>query len=363
MRWISSLADLVHRVLCLYTLLVYALCYWVFSSHWVAGFVMMSLPLALLLHFLIVVGGALIGARKNAFISLVMLVIAYPFWSRTYVFGKNNDENAADFRLLNYNVHQLGFQVRNEGESSLLSHEGLQWIRDVDAEILCMQEFYQEIKKGVDLVGALENIGYKHYLVVDHQPNQKPKNKRGLAIFSKYRIFNAHQEVFDGQNGLLKGDIRIGNDTITIINVHLQSMTLNLRDLLEQRKVNGIKTESQKTFARIKYGFEQRDVQIRILEDLVKQAKYPVIVCGDFNEVPYSYSYGRLSKLLKNSFESGGKGFGFSYNRLPYFIRIDNQFYDSNKIKLNNFETIRTVNFSDHFPLMGDYSLIQKPID
>jgi len=360
MRWISSLADLVHRVLCLYTLLIYALCYWVFSSHWVAGFLMMTLPLLLVLHLVIVVFGGILGARKNMVISLIMLLIAYPFWIRTIGFGKSENETPTDFRVINYNIHQLGYQVKNDGETPLISPEGLNWLKEMDAGILCFQEFLQEKPNGYDMIDALNKMGYQHFMIMHNKLNRKPKKEKGLAIFSRYKIVSADQEGFGGQNGIMKADIVIGDDTITVINAHLQSMTLNLRSILEQKEVEHIRLESQDALRRIKKGFERRDEQFNILELWVRESKYPVIVCGDFNEIPYSYTYGRLSKILKNSFEAGGKGFGFSYRRLPYFIRIDNQFYDPDKISLNRFETVRTANFSDHYPLIGDYALKRK---
>jgi endonuclease/exonuclease/phosphatase family metal-dependent hydrolase len=81
-----------------------------------------------------------------------------------------------------------------------------------------------------------------------------------------------------------------------------------------------------------------------------------VILTGDLNDMPYSYSYQKLKKYLHSSFENGGRGFGFTFNGRMFFLRIDNQFY-SEGVTLNEFETHRNVKYTDHFPISADYSL------
>ncbi len=287
--------------------------------------------------------------------SLVMLLISFPFWARTYRFGDSSEGSDENLRLLSYNVHKLGVGVKAQGEKSLISPDGIEWLKNLNPDVMCFQEAYQSSGRGPDLVEALRKIGYNQFVIVDQPVNRKPGTKNGLFIFSRYKLRNARLKVFDGQNGMLRCDVIAGADTLTIINVHLQSMTLNLRELVEQRQMEGLKKESRKTVSRIKSGFEKRNDQIRSLEEWIEEARHPVIVCGDFNETPYSYGYGRISKLLVNSFESGGSGFGFTFRNLPYFIRIDNQFYDPDKIELAAFKTLRGVNFSDHRPLVSDY--------
>jgi len=91
------------------------------------------------------------------------------------------------------------------------------------------------------------------------------------------------------------------------------------------------------------------------LMTFIMNSPYKIMVCGDFNEVPYSYVYNQISSILNNAFEIAGKGFGFSYNgNILSFLRIDNQFFDS-RIKILNFETVYSCKASKHFPILGDY--------
>lgn len=354
---IGKLASLVHNLFCGFTLLTYALCFWPVVSHWLVGFMTMSLPVLVLIHVILLFLLNLVGARGMMLKSFFVLLLSFPFWSRTFQSGNAGNEASGAFRVLSYNVHQFGVMSKPGGEKSLLTDQGIAWLKEKDADLLCFQETYHLTNSATDPVSVMKKLGYRHFVFLGGKINEKPRAGTGLAFFSKNKLINMQKVAFEGQNGLLKVDVVTEKDTVTVINVHFQSMTLNLDELSEQRKMDGIKSESKKTFARMKHGFLRRNEQIQKLEELVNDSRHPVIVCGDFNETPYSYPYGRLSRVLRNSFEEGGSGFGFTFRNLPYFIRIDHQFYDANKIGLVDFFTDREANFSDHRPIIAGYDL------
>jgi len=76
----------------------------------------------------------------------------------------------------------------------------------------------------------------------------------------------------------------------------------------------------------------------------------------DFNETPYSYNYFKLKKHFFNTFEEAGNGFGFSFNSLIFFLRIDHQFYNS-EIEVLNYRIDRSMAISDHYPTRGFYRM------
>ena len=90
----------------------------------------------------------------------------------------------------------------------------------------------------------------------------------------------------------------------------------------------------------------------------MQQSPYPVIVCGDFNDPPSSYTYKRISYNLKDGFVESGSGVAKTYKGLIPLLRIDYILF-SKKFRSEQFQTIRQ-NLSDHFPVMSKLSIPAK---
>ena len=82
------------------------------------------------------------------------------------------------------------------------------------------------------------------------------------------------------------------------------------------------------------------------------QSKYPVIVCGDFNDVPNSYAYSTIGKGLKNAFAEKGTGIGRTFVSISPTLRIDNIFVDK-RFTVEQYVRIKR-NLSDHYAISAD---------
>jgi endonuclease/exonuclease/phosphatase family metal-dependent hydrolase len=102
---------------------------------------------------------------------------------------------------------------------------------------------------------------------------------------------------------------------------------------------------------RLKNGFVLRALQSQVVKDYINRSPYPVIVIGDFNDTPVSYSYRKIRKGLNDSFVKSGYGAGFTYRGNYPPNRIDYILYD-NKLVSINFE-ITKVKYSDHYPIIA----------
>ena len=87
----------------------------------------------------------------------------------------------------------------------------------------------------------------------------------------------------------------------------------------------------------------------------MNNSPHPLILMGDLNEIPYSYTYFKLGENYENAFENAGRGFGFTYNRILFFLRIDHIF-SSEKLKAVQFRTHREVDYSDHYPVSATFT-------
>ena len=109
---------------------------------------------------------------------------------------------------------------------------------------------------------------------------------------------------------------------------------------------------------KLKKAFVLRAGQVDILADHLASCRYPVILCGDFNDTPSSYTYRRLTKKLNDTYIEQGKGlFGATYGgRLPSF-RID-YILHTGTFRADDYYKY-PVDLSDHFPITA--TLVKKP--
>jgi endonuclease/exonuclease/phosphatase (EEP) superfamily protein YafD len=357
MKGFKNFLWFLYKCFATYTLLIYIMILWIPLQGWVAGFMMMSFPVVVIIH-LVSIPIWFIVERKRALMPLIMVGLAVLFLPRTYSFGNDTDPDvlAKSFSVMNYNVHS--FQ-RNEDLKDPQVRKSVSdmkaWMTSSEADILCMSEYFSDRGNLFNINRALDSSGYGHSAFYTKNTSGSPTQSAGLAIFSKYPIIAKRDTIFEAQNGLLQADIKIKGDTVRIIAVHLYSMTLKLSTLVRQKQVEGVKKEGKITFQRMRNGFVRRSVEMGILESWINASPHPVIVCGDFNEIPYGYVYSKMRGLLKNGFEEKGEGFGFTFNHLPYFIRIDHQFYSGDRLQIQDFTTFNNVDYSDHYPVMGHY--------
>ena len=75
------------------------------------------------------------------------------------------------------------------------------------------------------------------------------------------------------------------------------------------------------------------------------------VVCGDFNDPPFSYAYHAVRGNLLDAFCEEGSGFGSTYIGLPIRLRID-YILHSPKLETVWFKTM-TNKLSDHYPIQA----------
>ncbi|WPR77846.1 endonuclease/exonuclease/phosphatase family protein [Algoriphagus sp. NG3] len=312
------------------------------------GLLPFFIPVIILLNlFLLLI--LILSWRKLAILPLLALLIGYKFFLATFQIHPKN-ENAEGLKVFSYNAHMFYYNSKNENspESNVLS-----WLQEQPADVMAFQEFYQDnttpSRDALKILGKDSN--YKvSYHITDGTPQ---KRSNGLAIFSKYPIVN-DGKVFkaQGTNGAIFADILVGKDTIRIYNAHLESMRINSEGL---ENLDGVKENYRQTLGKLQRGSLARSKQLSILLEHMYNSPHPLILMGDLNEIPYSYTYFKLSEKYENAFENAGRGFGFTYNRILFFLRIDHIF-SSPELRAVRFKTHREVDYSDHYPVSATFT-------
>lgn len=318
---------------------------------WLMGFLSLSIPLLIAIHlFFLLINIRKLG--KSFFYHLAAIVIGFAFIKATYSISSNS--NGGELKVLSYNVRIFNNYAHLRNEEYISSKKMIGWSVENDAQVKCFQEYYNNNKSDIfDAGNKLIKAGWSHnhFKIV---LRDRAKAEFGIAIYSKFPIIKTGEIYSDSGEFLnsIFADILKGKDTIRIYNTHLESMSINEENVVNTDRLARSYID---TGYRLRNGFVSRAQQIKGLAESIKSCDHKIILCGDLNELPYSYSYFSLRNLLNNAFEKAGNGFGFTYNGKLFFLRIDNQFF-SKDIQINNFMTHRNVDFSDHFPLTASYS-------
>ncbi|MDQ1085904.1 endonuclease/exonuclease/phosphatase family protein [Siphonobacter sp. SORGH_AS_1065] len=365
----TSLFSLITYALCLYLIIGYTLGYTLWWTHWITGFLLLFLPWVMMLLALLTVFWFFRNVRK-AWIPLIFLLAGWPFWLRTIGFHASHQPGdlSHSLRVSTFNTTAFGVSEYMENKDIRPLHSMLNWLKSSNADILCLQEYYSwdysYLPDEFKLNDQLRTRGYR-YKVIFKELNWYSGDLRksdqgflGPVLFSKYPIVNQSYHVFEnagGHNGFVMADIKKDSDTIRVISIHLYSMGVRVGNVARAKNSKVAKAETRSILHKLKEGFIAHNSEIEEVLKIVKNSPYPVILCGDYNEVPTGIAYGKTRRYLKNSFEEAGRGFGFTLNRSPWFIRIDNQFH-SNHFKVLSHKVRRDIKGSDHFPVEVEYA-------
>ncbi len=266
-------------------------------------------------------------------------------------------------KVMSYNVQMFNLFQWNKDEKSLSGI--LQAVEDQAPDILCIQEFYQDkqsrnsIGKRIRKIHKLEKTHIKYW-------RETEKHGFGMATFTSLPIARREELLVqeDPKMYALVTDVVSGADTLRVFNIHLSSYNFGKHDyeivegIIEKKDATSIRSGSLRVLRKLHQGFKARGRQADLIGEAVAASPYPVIVCGDFNEVPSGYAYNRIKSGLKDAFMESGAGLGRSYKGIFPSYRIDYILHDP---------VYQSINFkvydytgSDHNPIVA---YITKPVN
>ncbi|MFZ9027562.1 MAG: endonuclease/exonuclease/phosphatase family protein [Crocinitomicaceae bacterium] len=272
------------------------------------------------------------------FVPILFLLLGGKLHFRVLALGSDDDRKArTELKITSYNVHLFDRYNSNFKESIARRNEIFSYLKSIDSDVYCFQEFYQQDKptRFVTRDTLIQVLKTKD----QHERFSHKQYKRqnfGVATFSKYPIIGRGDIVFEGSestfNFAIFTDIVKNKDTFRVYNVHLQSIRLRADDYAifaeGQKDTDEMKSRTLQMIQKIKGAYPIRAQQAKKVANHIKLSPYPVILCGDFNDTPLSYCYNQFNKLLNDSFRQTSMGIGATYVGKVPAGRIDYIFYD-----------------------------------
>jgi endonuclease/exonuclease/phosphatase family metal-dependent hydrolase len=313
----------------------------------------LAYPYLLLVNIILIVIWAML-LRLEALISLFVIILGFNHFTNYIKLVNHSGDKTNTFKVLSYNVRLFNYFENKSHPNS--EKKIIEFIKSQKPDIVCLQEFFglgNPAQKEAAIKGALGEKYYSHLKVLGNGKNRF----YGIATLSRFPIIRKGEIIHPGSSSLsIYTDVLIGNDTVRIYNNHLQSFRLMKleRSLIEEltasedkATMNEVKSISES----LKKGFIRRALQAQVVKDNINRSPLPVIVAGDFNDTPVSYSYRKIRKGLNDSFVNSGYGAGFTYKGNYPPNRIDYILYDKT-ITNSYFEIIR-IKYSDHYPIIA----------
>lgn len=254
------------------------------------------------------------------------------------------------FKVMTFNVRVFNlYQWKKNAEQR---DQIMTFIKDESPDLICFQEYYENTQGDFETFNILVNdLGYAYH----HRyfPVILNKFQRfGIATFSRFPITGKRQINFDGTSNMtLVSDVEVDSGVVVrVLNNHLESIRLSGEDINYVSEVNLGEKEIERgkgILSRLRKAFRERQSQADLIAGEVKESPFPVVLCGDFNDVPVSYCYTTIKSGLKDAFVESGRGWGSTYPSKLHSFRIDYIFHSP---VLRSYKTtVHKNDLSDHY--------------
>ena len=258
-------------------------------------------------------------------------------------------------KVLSYNV--MGFNYSDYTKEK--PNPILDYIANSKADIVCLQEYWaHDFSNFLDSKKIYKVLSMYPYRSIIHLIRSHNAHN-GIAIFSKYPISNTKRIRYESKNnGSMSCTINVDGKKILLINNHLESFKLTPADKstystlikgeeVDKKVLGGVYGTIKK---KLVPAYLLRANQAKEVNRLIRETKSKyVIVCGDFNDTPISYTHRTMQGALKDAFVESGKGLGISFNESFFWFRLDNILHSDNMESYNC--TVDRSAGSDHYPI------------
>ena len=315
------------------------------AKWWIFAFFGLFMPVLAMITLLL--GLCWLIAKRRIFWIFLIALVPSLFHLPSFVQFGHKKKIATDetIKALTYNAHMF----LTNGESSL--QQIAEYISRENPDIVCLQEIYG--KDTNEIHRAFKQYSYRH----THYIYRGRGAYFGMSIFSRYPITERGKILFTGSGNMCTyADLSIDGKPLRVYNNHLQSTRLNLRRSFSRVRQDEHRNEEIREMSeRLKTAFIKRAQQVDAVSAHVLTSSAPVLLCGDFNDTPVSYTYRKMKGKLRDTFKEAGRGFSFSFNEgAP--LRIDYIFNDK-RIKVINYHVARDIKFSDHYPVAAMFNM------
>lgn len=318
----------------------------------VLGYPVMLLLMALFIPLWLIIRRP-IGLTVDAIALLATLPQLATFFPM-HIVAQFSERTEGDFTLMTYNT--FGFDAPKDASGNPIADE----ILLADADFVCMQEvpLWKTFEKKIVTASQAD-------LLKSRYPYSSFNGKLSLGFFSARPATTVYSHHSNPYFSVAAYRTSVGNDTAFIINTHMESIGLTqsdkrlymkLTDVDDSNKsLHGVRSRLLNKLMKASRNRAQQARLVRHLADSLRQANPEALmfICGDFNDVPYSYAYLKTRGDMHDAYRDGGFLPTYTYNANRFYFKIDHIFYSGNinAVRADR----RNSKASDHYPLIATF--------
>ncbi|MEO6191254.1 MAG: endonuclease/exonuclease/phosphatase family protein [Saprospiraceae bacterium] len=318
------------------------------NEYWVFSIASLIIPASIIINFILILFWLIFHIRY-AWLPALIILFGYSQLNKLIAWNSDSKEKeckqSKNFEIMSFNVYGLK-NLKDTSDQSFIKNKAqfFTFLRTNNPDILCVQEnnLFAD-----DVINKAEIFPYVHYMI-----------NHGAAIYSKFPFLD--QGLIDfgtNTNSCLWADVLIEGRRLRIYSVHMQSNSISKQvvQLKDEEEVENIEKFNvvKQMLRKYRKMSIRRANQADLIQNHALSSPYPVIIAGDLNDTPYSYSYKVLSNDRLDSFLERGNGFGSTLVGILPGLRIDYLLADKKKINFCIHRILQT-SFSDHNPILAN---------
>lgn len=313
---------------------------------WPPAIVALALPLLLLGTAVFAIYFVIRRHLRAAALPIVVLLMAWPVYGKLFSLPDPQPEGNAAPRVAITTANLRLF--RTQGGIEVDTSRVRDAVHSMRADILLLQEARPDHRKAKFFESIKEGGSYSQR----HQ-----FHRTFVATYAdELEEVSAHFAKPNEYNGFLVSDVKTEVGTLRVINAHLESNQIS--DMTGGIGSDNSLTKNFATFGRMLQGYgraaRRRARQAAAIREVVQNSPYPVILGGDFNDVPSSYTYDHVMNTgrLRDAWAERGTGLGTTFTGPLPGLRIDYLLVDTS-LTVMEVERLEPE-WSDHRPLRAE---------
>lgn len=336
----ANIATIIFMLVCAYSTYINP------QSHPTLSCLTLVFPLFLLLNAMFTVVWIIFNARY-VLIPLFGFLLCMGSIRNYIPFNWPSRPPQGSIKVLSYNIYGFWLDSLNADKHYI----SMDYFQKMNPDILCLQEAGGDAQRQLLDSCLLKKLPYRRF-------DTASKSGTTIACYSRFPILSVERVPYKSNtNASYAYTMKIGPDTVLVVNNHLESNKLEkedkevYKDMLKDFDGKEVTSGSRMLFGKIGHAAAIRAMQAKVINEFIRTHKYhSVIMCGDCNDSPNSYTVRTLSKKLRSAFVRSGNGLGLSYHKSDIYVRIDNIFY-SDDWKSYNTHVDKSIGISDHYPI------------